>query len=332
VSGQLYRFAYPEVFFLLAAVAVWLVLLARSRPRAVTYSSAGILRLMAGRRARWTARLPLILRTAVLVLLVAAAARPQAYNVQREVKSPGVDIILVLDTSKSMAGLDFTLDGRQADRLTAVKKVVTEFIQKRKYDRIGLVVFGSRAFTQAPLTMDKGLLLTLVKRLRIGMAGEATAIGDALAVAGKRIKDIPAKSKVVVLLTDGRNNEGSITPKDAAMALAALGVKIHTIGVGTQGPVPFMANTAFGPRTIYQNVDLDEDTLKEVAEIGGGEYFHAADTEALSRIYADIDRMEKTEVKVKEFFHFKELYPWFLLPALGLLALELVAARKRPLP
>ncbi|MBU2489804.1 MAG: VWA domain-containing protein [Proteobacteria bacterium] len=332
MSGLSFRFAYPEVLLLLVPVLAWLYFLSRSRPRSMRFSTAGILAPMAGPWARVRARLPLALRVAVLALLVVAAARPQTYNVAREVKSPGVDIILCLDTSGSMGGMDFTLDGRQVDRLTAVKKVVTDFIKKRESDRIGLVIFGSQAFTQVPLTLDKGLLLSLVNRMKIGMAGENTAIGDSLALSGKRIKDIPAKSKVVILLTDGRHNEGSVAPKEAAQALAALGIRVHTIGVGTTGPVPFMVRTVFGQRTVYQNVDLDEDTLREVARIGKGRYFRASDTDTLEAIYNEINQMEQTEVKIKEFFHFHELYVWFLFPALALLGLELLAARMRPLP
>jgi Ca-activated chloride channel family protein len=231
--------------------------------------------------------------------------------------------MLCLDTSGSMQAMDFQLDGKPVSRLTAVKKVVSEFIKKREMDRIGLVVFGEEAFTQSPLTLDKGLLLDLVNRMEIGMAGDRTAIGSAIAIGGKRLKDLKAKSKILILLTDGRHNAGELTPNEAADALQALGIKIYAIGVGGKGPAPFPVKTPFGTRIVHQKVDLDEDTLKEVAEIGHGRYFRAADTDRLKEIYDVIDQMEKTEVKVKEFFHFKELYAYFLLPALLLLGTEI---------
>jgi Ca-activated chloride channel family protein len=190
-------------------------------------------------------------------------------------------------------------------------------------DRIGLVVFGEEAFTQSPLTIDKGLLLGLVGKMEVGMAGDRTAIGSAIAVGGKRLKDLKAKSKILIVLTDGRHNAGEISPEEAAEAVHALGIKIYTIGVGGKGPAPFQVNTLFGPRIVHQQVDLDEETLKKVAAIGGGEYFRAADSQRLSEIYDIINRQEKTEIKVKEFFHFRELYHLFLIPALAFLGLEI---------
>ena len=213
---------------------------------------------------------------------------------------------------------------RHGLRLTAVKKVVSDFIKKREADRIGLVVFGEQAFTQAPLTLDKGLLLGLVEKMTIGMAGDRTAIGSALAIGGKRLMDLKAPSKILILLTDGRHNAGDLTPEQAAEAVRAMGVKIYTIGVGGRGPAPFPVQSFFGTRIVQRQVDLDEATLMKIAAIGGGKYFRATDTAALEEIYNIIDRAEKTEVKVKEFFHFRELYPYFLIPALILLVLEIL--------
>ncbi|MFP4474861.1 MAG: vWA domain-containing protein [Desulfatibacillaceae bacterium] len=319
-----FRFAYPWLLLLLLPVAAWVAWTLLSRPAAVRFSGARTLARLAGPGDAIRARVPLILRTVALVLLVVTVARPQTYNVSREVNTPGVDIMLCLDTSGSMQALDFTLDGERTDRLTAVKKVVSDFIKKREHDRIGLVVFGTHAFTQAPLTLDQGLLLKLVAGMRIGMAGDSTAIGDALAIAGKRIKDIEAKEKVVILLTDGRSNAGDVTPPEAASALASLGIRVYTIGVGGTGPALFPSRGIFGKRLVRQEVDLDEQTLREIADIGNGRYFRATDTERLVEIYDIIDEMEKTEVKVREFFHYNEKYLLFLLPALALLGLELV--------
>ncbi len=321
---MMFRFAYPVLFVLLAGVAGWVLYTFWKKPDGITHSITGRLAELAGRGSSMQQHILPGVRTACLILLVLTAARPQLYNVSREIRSPGVDIIMCLDTSGSMQALDFKLDGKPVSRLTAVKKVVSEFIKKREADRIGMVVFGEQAFTQAPLTLDKGLLLGLVKKMTIGMAGDRTAIGSALAIGGKRLKDLKAPSKILILLTDGRHNAGELTPEQAAEAVRAMGVKIYTIGIGGRGPAPFEVPSFFGTRIVHRQVDLDEATLKKIAAIGGGKYFRAADTEGLEEIYAVIDRAEKTEVKVKEFFHFRELYPYFLLPALILLALEIL--------
>lgn len=319
---MMFRFAHPAALALLAVVAAWVVYALWRKPPSLGHPGTSTLLRMAGAASRVRARLPLILRALSLALLVLAAARPQFYNVSRETRTSGVDILLCIDTSGTMRALDFKIDGDAVDRLTAVKKVVKDFIVKRERDRIGLVIFGDEAFTQCPLTLDKGLLLNLVDKLEVGMAGDRTAIGDAIAVSGKRLKDVKAASRILVLLTDGRHNAGDVMPLQAAEALRALGIKVYTIGVGGKGPAPFRVDTMFGPRVAYQEVDLDEETLTKVAEAGGGRYFRAADSKQLAEIYDIIDREEKSEVDVKEFFHFRELYPYFLIPALALLALE----------
>jgi Ca-activated chloride channel family protein len=314
---MMFRFAFPTLLVLLFVIAGWLFLILRRKPVGITHSMTSKLAELSGGGSQIQAWIPLAFRTGCLILLVLAAARPQIFNVSREIRSPGVDIILALDTSGSMRALDFRLDDKPVSRLTAVKWVVSEFIRKRETDRIGLVVFGEEAFTQSPLTMDKGLLLELVDKMEIGMAGDRTALGSALAIGAKRLKDLKAKSRILILLTDGRHNAGDITPGQAAQAVRTLGgIKIYTIGVGGQGPAPFEVKTAFGPKIVHQRVDLDETTLKKIAAIGGGKYFRASDSERLLEIYDLIDREEKTEVKIKEFFHFRELYPYFLVPAL----------------
>ena len=321
---MMFRFAYPVLLVLLAGTAGYLVFMLLKKPAAITHSMTSRLLELANSGSRIRRHIPLAIRTLCLVLLVLAAARPQFYNVSREIRSPGVDIVMSIDTSGSMRALDFELDGEPVTRLTAVKKVVSDFIKKREVDRIGLVVFGEEAFTQAPLTLDKGLLLGLVDKMTIGMAGDRTAVGAAVAIGGKRLKDLKAETKILILLTDGRHNAGELTPEQAAEAVRALGVKIYTIGVGGHGPAPFRVKSLFGTRTVKRKVDLDETTLKQIARIGGGKYFRATDTRGLSEIYDIIDRAEKTEIKVKEFFHFRELYPYFLIPALVLLGLEIM--------
>jgi Ca-activated chloride channel family protein len=237
--------------------------------------------------------------------------------------------MLCLDTSGSMNALDFQLENKRVNRLQVVKKVVDEFIRGRQNDRIGMVVFAEEAFTQCPLTLDYGVLLSFLDRLEIGMAGDTTAIGSALATCVKRLKDVKSKSKVIILLTDGRNNTGAISPATAADIAKTHGIKVYTIGAGTEGEAPFLVDSLFGKHYVYQKVDLDEDTLKEIARKTGGRYFRATNTEALKTIYQQIDEMEKTEVKVKEYMEYKELFHWFLIPGLLFLLVEIVLAHTR---
>jgi Ca-activated chloride channel homolog len=319
-----FRFAYPLLMcVLLGLVFAWLFFEFKRKPSSAVFSTASTLKRMMGGGERIKARIPLILIAASIILLAIAAGRPQLYNALHETISPGVDIILCLDTSGSMRAMDFTLDNQPAMRLAAVQKVVIDFIKKREHDRLGLVVFGAEAFTQAPLTMDKGLLLQLVDGLKIGMAGDSTSLGDAIAISSKRLKDLNAPSKIIILLTDGRSNSGKITPAQAAEAAKALGIKIYTIGVGGHGKAPIMVKTPFGEQIAYIDADFDEDTLKEIAGTTGGRYFLASDTKGLEDIYNIIDKAEKRDVKIKEFFSFKELYRWLLIPALLLMLVGL---------
>ena len=271
----------------------------------------------------------IVLRCLGIVLCVIALARPQAGEKETEIVTEGVDIVLCLDTSGSMQALDFELDGKRVDRLAVVKKVVNDFVKKRKDDRIGMVVFGEQAFTQCPLTMDYGVLLSFLRRLEIGMAGDSTALGSALATSVKRLRDVSGKSKVVILLTDGRNNAGKISPLTAAEIAKTYHIKVYTIGVGKEGKSPFLVDTFFGKDYVYQEVDLDEKTLKEIADITGGQYFRAMDTAGLEKIYDQIDRMEKTEAKIKEYMEYEELFHLFALSGLLLFLIEFALANTR---
>jgi Ca-activated chloride channel family protein len=328
------RFASPWVLILIPLIVPAFLFL-RSRGSAIHFSSLSSLKYLKGltelgrMTARWKLWLPLVLRAAVLILVIVALARPQEGRKETEVESTGVDIILTLDTSGSMQAMDFTINGKSATRLDAVKDVAASSIEKRAGDRVGMVVFGNEAFTQAPLTLDHALLVKLLNGLEIGMAGDSTAIGQALAVSVERIKDIKAKSKLIILLTDGRNNAGQIAPDKAAEIAKAFGVKVYTIGVGTNGPAPFVINTPFGKRMVQERVDLDEGTLKSIADITDARYFRATDTNELAKIYGEIDKLEKTEVKVKEYMEYEERFFWFLLAALLLFLLEIVLVRTR---
>ena len=270
-----------------------------------------------------------MLRCLVIALFVVALARPQSSTKATEVLTEGIDIMLCLDTSGSMQALDFKWGSERQNRLQVVKRVVSEFIRGRKNDRIGMVVFGEEAFTQCPLTLDYGVLLNFLDRVEIGMAGDSTAIGSALGTCAKRLKGLKSKSKVVILLTDGRNNAGSLSPETAAEIAKTFDIKAYTIGVGTEGEVPFLVDSIFGKRYVYQRVDLDEDTLREIAEITGGTYFKATNTKALEEIYNQIDKLEKTKVEVKEYMEYEELFGWFLLPGLACMLLEVILGNTR---
>ena len=270
------------------------------------------------------------LKYAALGLMVIALARPQWGTERMNVLTEGINVVLAVDLSESMAALDFKRKGRIVNRLEAVKGVVEDFVRKRSGDRIGLVVFGSQAYTQIPLTRDYDTIVSMLERLEIGAAGKSTAIGDAVGISLKRIGDIESASNVVILLTDGQSNTGELNPDIAAGIAAEKGVKIYTIGVGSRGEAPFLVrDPVFGERYVYRRVDMDEKTLTEIARRTGGMYFRAEDTGALEKIYATIDQLEKTEVKVERFTESRELYPVFLLPAFVLLGVWVILTNTR---
>lgn len=271
-----------------------------------------------------------VLKYAALCLMIIALARPQWGTQQMNIRTQGINIILAVDLSESMAALDFKKKKKIINRLEAVKGVVRTFVAGRKGDRIGMVVFGTHAYTQLPLTRDYNTIVSMLERLEIGVAGKSTAIGDAIGISLKRLQDIKSKSNVMILLTDGRSNSGALSPEAAAEIAVQKGVKVYTIGVGSRGKAPFLIkDPIFGERYVYQRVDIDEDTLKTIAQKTGGLYFRAEDLNALKQIYETIDRMETTEVEVNMFSQFDEMYTWFLLPALGLLGLWIVLVHTR---
>ncbi len=271
-----------------------------------------------------------LLQYMVLGLVIFAMARPQWGTHQVTILSEGINIIMAVDVSESMAALDFRQGGKVVNRLEAVKSVINEFIAKRSADRIGMVVFGTHAYTQVPLTRDYNTISAILERLKIGAAGKNTAIGDAIGIALKRLEDIKSKSNIIILLTDGQSNTGELTPEVAAEIAAQKGVKIYTIGVGGKGKAPFLIkHPLLGERYIYQQVNIDENTLKLIAQKTKGLYFRAADTQKLQRIYDTIDRMEKTEVKVKTYAEYRELYIYFLIPAVLILIIRIVLSNTR---
>ena len=322
------RFSEP-LFFLLLPLLLLLFLYGRSSSGRIRFSSIDTLKRLKSGVQFHPKSILLFIRMIALALVILALARPQSGKKFSEVSSEGVDILLAIDTSGSMQALDFKLDGKPTSRLDIVKNVVSDFVKKRPRDRLGLIVFGAEAFTQCPLTLDHGVLLEFLNRLEIGMAGDATAIGSALGVAVKRMKDLTAKSKVVVLLTDGRNNAGRIPPQKAAEIAKTFGVKVYTVGVGTQGKAPFLVDTVFGKQFIYQQVDIDEETLTSIARTTEAKYFRATDTNDLRKIYDEIDHLEKTEVKVKEYTEYNEIFHYFLAFAIVVVLIEMILANTR---
>lgn len=262
------------------------------------------------------------LKYAALVLMILAMAGPRWGEAEIIERTEGINIVLAVDVSGTMAALDFTLGGRQVNRLDAVKAVVREFVSGRNGDRIGLIAFGSEAYTMCPLTRDYAAVAGAVERLTIGAAGRLTALGDALGAALKRLGDVPSKTNVVVLLTDGRSNTGEFSPETASLLAAKAGVKVYTIAVGGDKPAPFIMNDPlFGRHVVMQAAEADTAALARIAEETGGRFFRAEDTGALEQIYATIGELEKTEVETGRRADYNDLHPWFLFPAFCLLVL-----------
>ena len=284
-------------------------------------SVAGVLK--APRTVRYYLRhAPFVLRMAALATLVVALARPQSAEQNTRTNTDGIDIMLALDVSGSMLARDF-----RPDRLEAAKEVAGSFISDRYGDRIGLVVFAGEAFTQSPLTADQSTLLTLLGRVRSGLIEDGTAIGNGLATAINRLRESDAKSKVIILLTDGVNNRGEIAPLTAAEIAKAQGIRVYTIGVGTEGMAPYPAIDMFGNITfVNQKVEIDEKTLTAISDMTGGKYFRATDKAKLKAIYDEINQLEKSKVEVTEHVSYHELYLAWVLAALGLLLAEFLLA------
>jgi Ca-activated chloride channel homolog len=248
------------------------------------------------------------LRTLAVFLLIIVLSRPQATDKFQNTSTEGIDIVLTLDISGSMLARDF-----RPDRLEASKNVATEFISGRPYDRIGLVIFSGESFTQCPLTTDHAVLINLLREIQSGMIEDGTAIGMGLATAVNRIKDSEAKSKVIILLTDGINNRGEIAPATAAGIAKTFGIRVYTIGVGTQGVAPYPVQTPYGIQYQDMPVEIDEAILQEISQTTGGKYFRATDNDKLIQVYREIDKLEKSKIDVKQFSRKDEK---FLIPAL----------------
>ncbi len=315
-------FANPAYLWLLIIVPVIVVYYIFRQSRtlpAFTFSSAERLGKMPLPFRYYLRHILFGIRMIVIALLIIIIARPQSTDYWENVSTEGIDIVLAMDISSSMLARDF-----KPDRLEAAKNVATEFISGRPYDRMGLIIFSGESFTQCPITTDHAVLINLMREMQSGMIEDGTAIGLGLATAVNRIKDSDAKSKVIILLTDGVNNRGEIAPVTAAEIAKTMGIRVYTIGVGSRGVAPYPVQTAAGIRYQNMQVEIDEDVLRDIADMTGGKYFRATDNESLNNIYSEIDSLEKSKINVKEFSRKKEEYMPLAIIMTALLLLEIV--------
>ena len=331
------RFLQPDWLWLLTLLPIVMWLRGRRGPvAAIEFSDVSLARDVArvsrARAGRWLWMLSLLAGA----LMIVALARPQRGHSRTEVTANGIDIVLGVDVSGSMQALDFRIDDRRVNRIQVVKSVVSKFIEQRPSDRIGLIAFAAAPYLVSPITLDHDWLQQNLERITTAVGGDdGTAIGSAIAASVNRLRMTTAKSKVVILLTDGMNNTGKISPIAAAEAAQAMGVKIYTIGVGVRGMAPIpIKDEAGNTRLIMDKVDVDEKTLQAVADQTGGTFYRATDTDSLLKIYEQINRLEKTAQTVKKFEHYDELYSWALIPAAAILGLSwlLQHTRFRRLP
>ena len=315
---------YFLLLLLLLPVLAWLKG-KRGQPPAFVYSSVqlvrGILNISRTRAGAFLAAL----RWLILAVLIIALAQPRLTKSETKITASGVDICVALDMSGSMASEDFEVGGERLSRLAMAKQVLKKFVDKRPSDRIGLVAFATQAYIAVPMTLDHDFLLQNIERLELGTIDDTrTAIGSALSAAINRLRELKSKSKIVILMTDGQNNSGKLAPLTVAEAAQKLGVKVYTIGVGMRGMAPMPVYWAGQKRYQMQPVDIDEDTLQKIADMTGGKYYRADNAEKFQAIYAEIDKLEKTEAEIKKYAHHDELFAWLISPGLGLLLLEVL--------
>jgi Ca-activated chloride channel homolog len=319
-------FAQPYLLLLLLLLPLLAWLKGRrGNEAAFLYSSIQLVKGITGINRSRVGQILLRMRWLAVAIFIVALARPQIGEGQAIIRASGIDIVVALDLSGSMASEDFEVKGQRVNRLVVAKEVLERFIGQRPGDRIGLVAFAGRAYIASPLTLDHDFLRQNIERIDLGSIEDGTAIGSALTAALNRLREIESKSKIVILMTDGQNNAGQVPPLTAADAAQALGVKVYTIGVGTRGTAPFPFTDHFGrKRYVQQPVDIDEDTLIQIAEKTGGKYYRADKAETLQAIYAEIDQLEKTEVEIRKYQRYRELFPWLVLPGLVLLLFEVI--------
>jgi Ca-activated chloride channel homolog len=325
----MFRFANPEFLFLFAIFPVliyWYLKRQNKYQGALKYSNLGIVKSVKTSPLKRYRHGIFILRMLVIGLLIICFARPQSGRTEEQILTEGIDIIMAMDISSSMLAEDF----KPNNRLEAAKLVAADFIKGRTNDRIGMVVFAAKSFTQCPLTLDYGILLKFLQDIKIGMVDDGTAIGMAIANCTNRLRSSSAKSKVVILLTDGRNNTGELDPITAAKVAKAYKLRIYTIGAGKRGDALYpVDDPILGKRYVRLPVQIDEELLRSIASITGGKYFRATDKTSLEQIYKEIGELEKTKIEVKEYTRYKELFVNYLLLALGVLIVEVVLANTR---
>ncbi len=325
------RFMHPDILWALAALPLLALIRGRRGPAAALRfasleNAKGLGRPRKIRAGSWLAAL----RIAVLAGLILGLARPQLGSSLSEINASGIDIVLALDVSGSMEARDFTLRGGPASRLDVVKSVVSQFVQERPNDRIGIVAFAGRPYVGSPLTLDHSWLEKRLETIATGTVEDGTAIGSAIAASVNRLRAQDAKSRIVILLTDGMNNTGAVQPETAAEAAKALGIKVYTIGAGSRGEAPIPVTDQFGNRRmVMAQVDIDEAALENIARETGARYFRATDTDSLEKIYDEINRMETTTHTVKKFENYRELFMWPALAALALLLAEMLLGQTR---
>ena len=323
------QFVWGWALAFLLLLPLWWWWRTRRKPPAMVFSRVSVLA-TGPKSGRWATRSLFVLRNLLLVCMIVALARPRSGAHAEDVTSEGINIVLCIDLSSSMLAQDFL----PQNRLEVAKDVVKRFIAARSSDRIGVVAFAAEALTQVPLTTDYPVVTAAVDNLAAGQLEDGTAIGTAIATAANRLRDAPGRSRVMILLTDGENNRGSIDPRTAAKAAAVFGIKIYTVGVGTEGmaPVP-VGRDVFGLKYENRIVRIDEPLLSDIAKTTHGRYFRARDAAALERIYEEIDQLEREPVRTKTYVRFTELFRWPLDLAALLLVVELLlAARRGPLP
>jgi|SRR5579864_4356144 Ca-activated chloride channel homolog len=325
------RFLQPEWFWALTALPLVALWRGRRGPvAAAEYSDISLARDIARRTRSRIGGIVGLLPIIAAALMIVGLARPQRVHSRTEVTVNGIDIVLGLDVSGSMQALDFSVDNHRVNRIAVVKSVVSRFIDARPDDRIALIAFAGSPYLVSPLTLDHDWLLQNLQRINVGIGDDGTAIGSAIAAAVNHLRSTPAKSKVVILLTDGVNNSGKISPLAAAEAARALGVKVYTIGVGVRGKAPIPVRDEAGRiHVILANVDVDEKTLQAMASETGGLFYRATDTDSLRKIYEQINRYETSAQTVQKFEHVDELYRWALLPSMGLLGLGVLLQQTR---
>ena len=317
------QWANPNYFYLLLVIPLlvaWYIWRYTRRYPGIKFSGLKPFENIPRSSKTWLVHSLFVLRVLAITLIIIALARPQSVSTRQNVEIEGIDIVMALDVSGSMLARDF-----QPDRLEAAKDVANDFIKRRPNDRVGLVIFSGEAFTQVPLTTDHAMISSMFKEIKSGMIEDGTAIGDGLATAVSRLKDSKAISKVIILLTDGVNNAGSIDPRSAAEIAKMFGIRVYTIGIGSKGYAPYPVQDQFGRTHMQQmKVQIDEKLLKDIAATTGGQYFRADNNKKLKEIYNEIDKLEKSKIDVQEFKRNHEMFLPFALLAAGLFILEIL--------